>query len=150
MPERSAGEVLDMLVGGAGAVRFAVPLERVGHVEPHDDLPAAYRSVNLPLLFDLPTAADEEDRYARVMGVEGPAYLRLGPVVRVENLSSRRVEPIPPILGASAARWGWAALARTKDGDTVVVIDATRLARLGAERRREGAPGTPLIAEDAQ
>lgn len=148
MLEHSAREVLDLLVGGTGAVRFAVPLERVAGVEPHDDLPAAYRSVNLPLLFDLTMVSDEEDRYARVTGVEEPAYLRLGPVVRVENLSSGCVEPIPSILGASAARWGWTALARSEDGGNLVVVDAVRLARLGGKRRREGAPGALLVAED--
>jgi hypothetical protein len=129
---------IELLVVGSGSVRFAVPLDRVDCVESSEDLPERYRCVNVPRLFDLPTALDDEDRYARVSGAHDPSYLRLGPEVRVEVLPCDHLIPIPAILAITAARWGWAGLG-LEQGRATVLLDPLRWAVLGAPHRKSGA-----------
>jgi hypothetical protein len=135
-----APAALELLVGGSGSVRFAVPLDRIDCVQSSGDLPERYRCVNVPRLFDLPTAPEDEDRYARVLGANEPCYLRLGPDVRVEALPSERLTPIPSILAITAARWAWAALG-LEGGQATVLLDPLRLAVLGAPHGKSGSAG---------
>lgn len=122
-----------LLVGGREPVRFGVPVEALGRIREAPELPEARREVDLPRLFDAPTALRAEDRYAEVLGAPEPSYVRLGAVVEPVGLSASLVSPVPSVLRTTAARWAWSALAHVDDG-YVVVVDALRLVRIGSLR----------------
>lgn len=129
----SEGRSRRLLVGGRGALRFAVPLEAVATVEEWDALRSPCRVVDLPRLFDLPTADGRDDRYAEIEPLEETAYVRLGPAVRAEVKPAADVQPMPKVLEVVAARWAWRELLLDEEGVTLVV-DPAALGRLGARR----------------
>ena len=127
-----------VLLGGDGPFHFAVALEHVADVRAQADLPSRRREVNLPRLLDLPEADAAQDRYARVTPLAEPAFLRLGPAVRAVDLPPGTIQPVPRILEVAAARWGWAGLGM-HDEEVIVLLDAPRLARIGARREEDDA-----------
>ena len=124
---------LRLLVGGEGALRFGVPLDKVESVKEWSELDSPRRVVDLPRLFDLPTAEASDDRYAKVEGLDETAYMRLGPSAKAESLPRSRVQSIPMVLGTVAARWGWDSIVAHDDG-VIVVVDPVSLGRIGARR----------------
>ena len=125
-----------LFVGGAAPVRFGVRLDQIGGIVSAADLPAERREVNLAGLFDQDSVAAAEDRYARVLGLDEPAYVRLGSLVKTLEIASRELGPIPRVLQTTAARWGWAAI-HVAAGTVTIILDPLALARIGAAR------GTP-------
>lgn len=131
MPEPSATRRVHLLVGGVGAVRFGIDLDSVGGILEHDQLPAHPRTVNVPRLVGGDETDDEHDRYAAVPAAGADAHLRLGASTKVVSVPADRLEPVPPVLRRTSARWAWGGLYR-EDDHVVLVLDAPRLATLGA------------------
>lgn len=138
MPEAGDPGSIHVLIGGSGAVRFGVELERIGRVLEFEQLPARHRSVDVPGLFDTVGLPAEADRYAEVPAAGDDAHLRLGPETTVGQVPTDRLEAIPHILHRTAARWSWHGLWRSDD-HVVVLLDAARLSALGARTEREDA-----------
>ena len=141
MPEAVDPRTVHLLIGGEGTVRFGVPLDQIGRVLEHAQLPARYRSVNVPRLFGAADLATEIDRYAEVPGPGSEAHVRLGPSATVEEVAADHIEAVPCILERTASRWGWGGLLSEDQGVRfVIVLDPARLAAIGAPRTREAAP----------
>lgn len=138
MPEAGGPGSTHLLVGGTGAVRFGVELERIGRVLEYEQLPEPHRSVDVPRLFEVEGLPAESDRYAEVPAAADDAHLRLGPETTVEQVPTDRVEAIPRILHRTAARWSWHGIWRSND-HVVVLLDAVRLSALGARTVQEEA-----------
>ena len=142
MPDAVAPRTVHLLICGEGAVRFAVPLDRIGRVLEHSQLPTQYRSVNVPRLFAGADLEPEADRYAEVPAAGAGAHLRLGPSAAAEEITADRLQTVPHILARTAARWGWSGIL-PGDPDAgvvyvyVVVLDPERLSAIGAPLTRE-------------
>ncbi len=145
MPEAVDPRTVHLLIGGDGRVRFGVPLERIGRVLEHAQLPTRYRSVNVPRLVGAAQQAPETDRYAEVLDAGPEAHVRLGPSATVREVAADHIEAVPRILEQSASRWGWSSLLSAEQGSGlglgyVVVLDPARLSAIGAPLTREAAP----------
>ncbi len=136
MPEALPPPAVNLLIGGEGSVRFGVVLNAIGRVLEHAELPASYRSVNVPKLFGAADLDRMTDRYAEVPAAGADAHLRLGTSTTVEAAPADRLDAVPRILDRTAARWGWSGL--WLEGEhVVVVLDAARLSTIGATRTRK-------------
>ena len=138
MPDAVDPRTVHLLIGGEGSVRFGVPLDRIGRVLEYAQLPACYRSVNVPHLFAAAALDPEADRYAEVPAAGPDTHVRLGPAATVEEIPADRIQAVPRIFDRTAARWGWTGFLSADQGSGfVIVLDPARISTIGAPRTRE-------------
>jgi hypothetical protein len=138
----AAGPERTFIVGGAGPLGFAIPLEDVRRLVAFGDLPPQHRRVTLSRLLGGSAgtrdagpaeAGTAHTRFAEVAAAGSDVFLDLGADVRVRPFPAEAVEAMPAALETTARRWGWSGLLR--DGAAMrIVLDARALAAIAAPR----------------